>query len=208
MGMYSISGFDYDCCVGYDDYEPSAVISGKAKRQERKAKRQERKAKRQAKRTGLNCKGSKLKKVALAVPRNAFLSLVRLNVKQFAVKLYKTMQNPARAEKLFNKWCKLGGDASALKSAVNKAVAKYKRKNPGKLNGIGFAVESAISTATPIIIALLEFMKGGASTQDGAEPETMENEGETVEGIGAINPYLLAGAVGVGVYYLTKKRFI
>lgn len=200
MGMYSISGFDYDCCVGYDDFEPSAVISGKTKRQERKAKRQ-------AKRTGLNCKGSKLKKVALAVPRNAFLSLVRLNVKQFAVKLYKTMQNPARAEKLFNKWCKLGGDASALKSAVNKAVAKYKRKNPGKLNGIGFAVESAIATATPIIIALLEFMKGGASTQDGAEPET-ETPGESVEGIGAINPYLLAGAVGVGVYYLTKNRFI
>jgi len=202
MGMYSISGI-YSDCIGYDDYEPYAVINGKTKRKERKAKRQ-------AQKTGLNCKGSKIKKVALAVPRNAFLSLVRLNVKQFAVKLYKTMKNPAKAEKLFNKWCKLGGDANALRSAVEKAVAKYKRKNPGKLNGVGFAVESAIATATPIIIALLEFIKGGASTQDGAEPETEETTtpGESVEGIGAINPYLLAGAVGVGVYYLTKKRFI
>jgi len=202
MGMYSISGI-YSDCIGYDDYEPYAVISGKTKRKERKAKRQ-------AQRTGLNCKGSKIKKVALAVPRNAFLSLVRLNVKQFAVKLYKTMKNPAKAEKLFNKWCKLGGDANALRSAVEKAVAKYKRKYPGrKIGDPTGTTETIIATATPIIIALLEFMKGGASTQDGAEPETEETTpGESVEGIGAINPYLLAGAVGVGVYYLTKKRFI
>jgi hypothetical protein len=203
MALYSISGVGYDCC---DDFEPSAMISGKKERKQRQDKRK-------AMRTGINCKGSRIKAVALAVPRNAFLSLVRLNVKKFAVKLKKALDGGAREEKLMAKWCKLGGDASKLRSAINKAYEKYKRKHPNKVSGIGFAVESAIATATPIIVALMEFLKkapGDQSEPGETELPTVETResGETVEGIGAINPYLLAGAVGVGVYFLTKKRYI
>ena len=202
MGLYSISGICSDC-MGYDDYEPSALISGTDRRKQRKAKR-----------TGINCKGSTVKKLALAVPRNAFLSLVRLNVHKFAVRLYTKMQNPAQAEKLYSKWCKLGGDASKLRSAVNKAIAKYKRKHPGrKIGDPSGTTEAIIASATPIIIAMLEFLKKpGEQQSDLTKPESetpeTETPGETVEGIGGMNPYLLAGAVGVGVYYLTKKRFI
>lgn len=225
MSLYAISGIGCNsCAVGYDDYTPSSVISGKKKRTERKAKRvakrTARKTKRKAKRTGINCKGNKLKKIALAVPRNAFLGLVRLNVKKFAVKLYNAMKNPTKKQKLLEKWCKMGGDASALTNAVNKAFSKYARKR--NISGIGFAVESAIATATPIIVALMEFLKKGANEEpvsDGAQlPEESEapeetteettEESETVEGIGGMNPYLLAGAVGVGVYFLTKKKYI
>jgi hypothetical protein len=210
MSLYAISGVCNTCEIGYEDFEPSSMISGK-KKTVRKAKRTARKIKRKSKRTGINCKGSKLKKIALAVPRNAFLSLVRLNVKKFAVKLYNAMKDPIKKQKLLEKWCKMGGDASALTSAVNKAFSKYARKR--KISGIGFAVESAVATATPIIVALLEFLKKGANEQpveDGAQiEETPEDtETETVEGIGAMNPYLLAGAVGVGVYFLTKKKYI
>lgn len=203
MAMYSISGFGYDSCVGYDSYEPSAIC-GPKKRQQRKEKRK-----------GVNCKGSKLKKIALAVPRNAFLSLVRLNVHKFALRLYSKMQNPAQEIKLMEKWCKLGGDASKLRSAVNKAVAKYKRKHPGrKIGDPTGTTEAIIASATPIIIAMLEFLKKPGEKTDFTKPETETSETpetpqtETVEGIGAMNPYLLAGAVGVGVYFLTKKRYI
>lgn len=210
MSLYSISGVGCtDCEIGYDDYEPSSMISGKTKRKARRLKRK-------AKRTGINCKGSKLKKIALAVPRNAFLSLVRLNVKKFAVKLHNTMKNPAKYQKLMEKWCKLGGDAKSLTSAVNKAFSKYARKR--KLSGLGDptgTTETILATATPIIVALLEFLKKGANEEpieEGAQieetPEETETETETVEGIGAMNPYLLAGAVGVGVYFLTKKKYI
>lgn len=219
MGLYSISGVDCDCCnIGYDDYTPSAVISGKRKTA-RKQRRATRKATRKAKRTGVNCKGSKLKKVALAVPRNAFLSLVRLNVRKFAVKLYNAMKNPDKERRLMEKWCKLGGDASSLRSAVNKAFSKYSRKrNIGDPTG---TTETIIATATPVIVALLEFLKKGANEEPvtaDAEPvtetettetqEATEPEGNTVEGVLGIDPYLFAGMVGVGVYFLTKKRFI
>lgn len=225
MSLYAISGIGCNnCAVGYDDFTPSSVISGKKKRTERKAKRVVKRTARKAKRKGINCKGNKLKKIALAVPRNAFLALVRLNVKKFAVKLYNAMKDPTKKVKLLEKWCKMGGDASALTNAVNKAFSKYSRKH--KVSGIGFAVESAIATATPIIVALMEFLKKGANEEpvsEGAQlpeesdapeettEETTEEtpeENETVEGIGGINPYLLAGAVGVGVYFLTKKKYI
>lgn len=201
MSLYTISGIGNDCAVGYDDYEPSSMISGKKKRAERKAKRK-------AKRTGINCKGSKVKKIALAVPRNAFLSLVRLNVKKFAVKLNDAMKNPTKKQKLLEKWCKLGGDAKSLINAVNKAYSKYARKR--NISGIGFAVESAIATATPIIVALMEFLKKGQTDElpDESEAPEQTEETETVEGIGAMNPYLLASAVGIGVYFLTKKKYI
>jgi hypothetical protein len=204
MSLYTISGIGNTCEIGYDDFEPSSMISGKSKRKARKIVRK-------SKRTGINCKGNKLKKIALAVPRNAFLGLVRLNVKKFAVKLYNAMKNPTKKQKLLEKWCKMGGDASALTNAVNKAFSKYARKR--NISGIGFAVESAIATATPIIVALLEFLKKGANeepVEDGAQIEETpeQTETETVEGIGAMNPYLLAGAVGLGVYFLTKKKYI
>lgn len=214
MSLYSISGLGCNggcSCSGTNEpFGQLSVISGRKQRQARKQKRKERK-------TRLYCKGARIKAVALAVPRKAFLTLVRLNFKKFALKLFKSMQNPTTKKQLSAKWCKLGGNFKVLENTVLKAVEKYKRKHPGKkVNGIGEPIAiTLISTATPIIIALLQFMKKGSEveTPEQAEPgeeveqtqTTEQSEGETVEGIGNINPYLLAGVVGVGVYFLTKK---
>jgi hypothetical protein len=217
MSLYSISGLGCSngcSCSGTDEpFGQLSVISGRKKRQARRAKRKERK-------TRLYCKGALVKRAALAVPRKAFLTLVRLNFKKFALKLYKSLQDPAKKKALSAKWCKLGGDFKILERNILKAVEKYKRKHKGRVNGIGEPVALAlISTATPIVIALLQFLKGqpvespeATATEETeseetapAQEQTESEGGETVEGIGGIDPYLLAGIVGVGVYYLTKK---
>lgn len=217
MSLYSISGVG--CCG--DAFGQLSVINGRAKRKARRAARVERrtarKAKRRERKTRLYCKGAFSKRIALSVPRKAFLTLVRLNVKKIAVKLYNALQDPIKKKKLSAKWCKLGGNFKVLERNILKAYEKFKRKRTRKgktVSGIGDPlVLTIISTATPILLALAEFLKTGKATEPEAteteetetEETTTEGEGETVEGIGAVNPLLLAGIVGAGVYYLTKK---
>ena len=213
MALYSIAGVGCNDC--YDDTFGAfgEVSIGRTKAQ-RKQKRQ---AKRTARRSGVNCKGRTGAKIALAVPRKAFLGLVRLNVKKFAVILHNRMQNPATEQQILEKWCKLGGDAKLLKSAVEKAYSKYKRKHPNKVSGIGVVVSTLIASATPIVVALLQFLKPQSSeeqpTMDDANVEqggeqssdqSSEQGGDTIEGISTKN-LLTYGVVGVGLYFLYKK---
>lgn len=221
MSLYSISGVG--CCG--DAFGQLSVINGRAKRKARRAalveRRTARKAKRRERKTRLYCKGAFAKRIALAIPRKAFLTLLRLNVRKIAVKLYKVLQDPAKKKALSAKWCKLGGDFKVLERNILKAYEKFKRKRTRKgktVEGIGEAITLAtvttlITQAAPILAALSAILK----SVKGEEPEateteeseteetTSEGEGETVEGIGAVNPLLLAGIVGAGVYYLTKK---
>lgn len=230
MSLYSISGLGCDCgnCVG--DY-----IGGKKKRQQRKAKRQARRAKRKERKTRLYCKGARVKSVALSPARNAFLALIKINVKKLAVKLHSQLQNPERKRQIFQKWCKLGGNATKLESAVNKAYQKYARKKGiGQMGYMDFdgtlgvvSVATLIATASPILAALSPFLKqlapeaaeiaeqaesvateiegGQEQTQEGGQEQ--EASGESVEGIGAmqINPWLIGGAA-VAAYFIFKKR--
>ena len=170
MSLYSISGVGCNCggCSGCDgDY-----IGGRRKRQERRARRK-------ARRTGINCKGARVKAVALAPARNAYLALVRLNFKKFAVKLAKATSTKEGREKVHAKWCKLGGNGVKLQNAINKAYNKYKRKH--KLGEIGYmdtdgtigvvSVSALLATALPIITALTPLLKqfGGEKGQEIAE---------------------------------------
>ena len=207
--MYSISGLNGSCDCGCG--------VGRTTRTQRKAKRQARK-------TGVNCKGSRAKAVILSVPRNAFLSLVKLNFKNFAYRLYKKTTRPDQAQKLYDKWCKLGGSAKTLRIAINVGLKKYNRRRKtsyklGELDSYGIGtVETILATASAIIAALAPFLKKEsdegkqenvtATEIDTTPTETPATEGETVEGITVTNPFIIAGAIGLGYYLLKKKKLI
>lgn len=159
-------------------------------------------------------------KIALFPARKAFLFLVRINFNKFALKLYRRLNSTSRAE-LLNKWQKLGGDPKLLISTVNKAIAKYRRKFPNRSIGAAPAAASVIAAAAPVIAALLKFLKPEKAdeideatdavqqaAQSFAESRQAEEQEQpaTTSGIGAINPYLLYGGIGLGLYYLMTKK--
>lgn len=224
MSLYSISG------VGCYDDKPG-FIGGRKKRQAkrvaRKAKRTARRAKRKARKTGVNCKGAKLKAVALAPARNAYLALIRLNVKKLAVKLAKATSTPEGRAKVHGRWCKLGGNGKKLQSAIDKAFAKYKRKRGiiGYMDtdgaGIG-SVAALLASAAPIIKALAPLIKQFAPgskadeavesaaeaievvEQETAPAQQLTEQGEEMGAI-TVNPWLI-GAGALGLYFLFSKR--
>jgi hypothetical protein len=222
MALYSISGVECETCESYGTPAigaPRRRAARKAKRVERKAKRV---AKRQARKSGVNCTGRRLAKIAppLIAGRKAFIALIRLNVKKIAVKLYNRIQDPKKAEQIFSQWCKLGGNASVLRDNINKAYAKYKRKRGIASIGEPISAATIIATALPILTAMAKFLKperaeeieeASSAIQQGAsnlsnEGES-ENEGDTTSGIFDNKKILIYGAIGIaGYYFLTKKK--
>jgi hypothetical protein len=226
MSLYSISGIGCEDCGG--GCGGGGYIGGK-----RKAKRTARRAKRKARKTGINCKGARVKSVALAPARNAYLALVRLNVKKLAVKLAKATSTTEGRKKVHAKWCKLGGNGKKLQNAIDKAYAKYKRKrgiigymDDQELNQIGvIATATALSLAAPIIAALTPLIKQFAGEKAGraaedveqatrelapaeennAEPQYQPQEESGEIGEISINPWII-GAGALAAYYLIKKR--
>lgn len=235
MSLYSISGISCEDCdkPGYIGGKRKAKRQQKrtakrtARRTARKAKRTARRTKRQQRKSGINCKGAKVKAVALAPARNAYLALIRLNVKKLAVKLAKVTSTPAGKQKLHERWCKLGGDGAKLQSAIDKAFSKYKRKR-GIIGYMDFdgtigvaSVATLLATATPIITALAPLVKqfAGGKTAEAIEAaeevaEAVESEapaesesesgGEDVGAIG-INPWFVDPGL-VLLYFLFSKR--
>jgi hypothetical protein len=116
-----------------------------------------------ARRKARRPKKRRLSKIALFPARKAFLLLVRINFNKFALKLYRRLNSANRAE-LLNKWVKLGGNVRLLESTVNKAVAKYKRKFPGRSIGAAPAAAAIIAAAAPVISVLLKFLKENNQT--------------------------------------------
>ena len=211
MSLYSISG------IGCQDCENDNYIGGRRQRRER---RQARRKRRRERKTGINCKGARVKAVALSAPRNAYLALIRLNVKKLAVKLAKATSTEEGRRAVHGKWCKLGGNAQKLQNAIDKAYAKYKRKrgmvgymDVQELGAIG-SIATIIATALPIIKALAPLVKqfGGEKGEEVAETaqevseaiQPSENENAEVGGI-TVNPYLIGGAL-LATYFLLKKR--
>lgn len=101
-------------------------------------------------------------RAGLVIPRNTFLKAVALNISNFAFHLNESLKNPAKKEKLLQKWIKLGGKKDALLNNIKKGVEKYKRKNP---TYIGEPITTILATAAPIIIALIEFLGKGAKKE-------------------------------------------
>lgn len=146
------------------------------KRAERKAERAPAKAaradKRKDRRDRAKEKLKKLpagaKKISIAPARAAFLGLVLLNLRGFANKLSNSNQS-----KLKQKWEKLGGDFKKLQDAINKGKQKKAllsgiddEDNLGSVAAAG----TAVAAATPVIVALNNFLKEtGEALQKGKD---------------------------------------
>jgi hypothetical protein len=90
--------------------------------------------------------------VAAAPSRAAFLTAVSLNVLKVAEKLRAVqMKSPANLQKW---WQNLGGNYAKLLEVIDKGVS---RKNVGQ---IGVAIETIITAAAPVIVALIKLLKG------------------------------------------------
>jgi len=153
---------------------------GRRTRAERKARRR---AKREARRSGPNCTGRRVAKVVplAIIARKAYLLLVRINFNKMGVKIHKALQNPEVAQKIYKKWCFLGGTAKLLRETAAKAYAKAKRK--GKVSGnydtdgmIGIALETTIATASSIIAAMTPIINQAFPGSQAAEIATTVNE--------------------------------
>jgi len=107
----------------------------------------------------------KVAKVALAPARAAFLAIVNLNALKIANKLAKLYK--ADQQKLINFWTKLGGKMEALKKGIEKG-SKATLSGSGEM---GFAIETAIATATPILIAIQQILKDMKITSPTEESE-------------------------------------
>jgi len=106
-----------------------------------------------------------VKKVSLAVPRNAFLSLVALNVFGYATKLYNaiykedgTYWQPGQ-DNLYKKWNKLGGDWHNLNNAIKSGHGKKAILGcigcGDTIGAAAAAVPAWVATASAIIAAIM-----------------------------------------------------
>lgn len=127
-----------------------------------------------------------LKKIALAPVRNAYLSLVALNVRGLANRLEKAMQK--NKSQLQSKWEKFGGKFSKLESAIKTGAKKKPLLGSKKIKGIDEfinedimigedmyigvapaapAAGTLLAAAAPLISEIGKFLKSvGVSTGD------------------------------------------
>ena len=112
----------------------------------------------------------------MAIPRNAFLGLVKLNVNGFATKLKKLLDAKGEFEG-FGFWEKIGGNRTDLKNAVlsgatKKAILSGTIEENDSFNEIfnGYSGDvyvgaepvttaTALASATPVIVIVLETLK-------------------------------------------------
>jgi len=116
----------------------------------------------------------KVAKVGLAPARASFLLIVNLNALKLATKLAKLYK--ADNQKLINFWTKLGGKTEALKQAIEKG-SKQVLSGSGDL---GIALEVALATATPLVIAVVKILKDMKITSptEQAEEDKAIDEGK------------------------------
>lgn len=116
------------------------------------------------------------KTISLAIPRNAFLGLVKLNVNGFATKLKKLLDAKGEFDG-FEFWHKIGGNRTDLKNAVlsganKKAILSGVNEENDSFNEIfkGYSGDvyvgaepvttaTALASATPVIVIVLETLK-------------------------------------------------
>ena len=128
-------------------------VKRQAKRAARKTKRKEKREKRG---------GSVAKKIALAPVRLALFAMMKVNALKVRTKLRQAWQKDKNA--VINKIVKRFG------FKLDKFLTELNRKESVKLSGaeMGVAIETAIATATPAIIAITALLK-----QMGINPESM-----------------------------------
>jgi hypothetical protein len=233
--------------MAYLQGEDLSIVNGRKKlfksKEKRKEKKTARKEKRAVKKTARKEKRTKIKdkikkglkvvgKVGLTPARAGFLLAVNLNMLKIAKRLEQAYKKKPDEIKKF--WDKFGGNWDKLKSAINKgAKANINGTTPESELGFDPATDTAIASATPIIIAVIKLIKGLKTDKSGDDAEdtsgvnkladalatdpdskvvTKDEEGKEEE-IGAKpfykNPIVVGGlalAVLAGGYLLTKKK--
>jgi hypothetical protein len=175
-----------------------------------------------------------VKKVVLAPSRNAYLLLVKLNVRGLASRLKKAIDKDK--SKIKAKWEKLGGNFTKLEKEINRGANKKALFGSKKMKGIDeylsedntigavdwAAIGTALATAAPIIATLGTIMKaqGVSDSNDndlineaGAEggdtnplPDNVEASDKEKTGF-ALSPMLIIGGLGViGIAYFVMKK--
>lgn len=137
---------------------------GRASKEERKARREKIK--------------DKFKNVGLALPRAAFLFIVRVNPMQLANKLANAWTKNSTA--VSNFWSKIGGDPKQLKQAILSGSTVPPMPIPGvsgQTMGVITlaAVTTAIATATPILVAAKKLI---SDLKAAAPPGSTDQENE------------------------------
>lgn len=181
-------------------------------------------------------KGGGIKKIALSPARNAYLSLVALNVRGLATRLKKALEKDKAKAKA--KWEKLGGKFSKFEAAINSGAKKKPLLGSKKIKGIeeylneditigvapaAPAVGTFLLAAAPVISEIGKFMKSiGVSTGDdtallsdaeaeGGDVSTDISNAEVTDKEGGsgftLSPMLLIGGVAViGLGYFLTKK--
>ena len=163
-----------------------------------------------------------VKSVTLSLPRNAYLSLVALNVFGLGSKLAKAIYqrdgvtlDEVNFKKLADKWTSLGGKRMNLKAAVDSG--KKKKKILGQAIGaaqipVWVATASAIIAAlAPILNSILSSKQGQDYSNAGIVDYAAMNEYNMPTSGGGImdfikaNP-LIVGAAGFGIIYFASKK--
>jgi hypothetical protein len=155
-------------------------INGKRKEQ-RKKRREERREKRKERKASGG--GRPVRRVALAPGRGAFLLIVSLNVRNFAKRLAE-----APREKITELWKRLGGKPDKIFAAIDKGKGK-----PRILGFDEFSAEigepttaaAAITTAAPILLAVMKFLKGIGKGEEGDQELNKELGEGGAEPLGA-----------------------
>ena len=159
--------------------------------------------------------GKGFKKVSLAGPRNAFLSLVKLNVHNFARRLQKNIE-AGKGPELFKKWDKMGGK----KEALEKAIATGAKKKPLLDMAADPGTTSAfLVSAAAVMAALRDFLKKGAEAvdkgkdvmglikKDTADPtDPQYAQYYDPKGTTASNTLLIAGVGILALFLITRKK--
>lgn len=168
-----------------------------------------------------------VKKVALSVPRNAYLSLVGVNAFGLATKLGKVIRTGDNWKRLWAKWESLGGRPSALENTILDGEKK-KAILAGVSVGAAPAIPAWVAAASAIIAAIAPIIKdvlgadGGSDTGAGTSypygicddmitPRNADGTCPVTPGGGGAGSFLkdnwpLLAIAGFGVYMLMKKR--
>lgn len=161
------------------------------------------------------------KKVALLLPRNAFLSLVGINAFNYATKIKRAISDPEGKAKLKKMWEGLGGDFGKLENTVNDGAKKKAILGdaPDIIGAAPAALPAWVATASaivaafmPVVKAILDKIGPGNMPQLPGEYPTGEYPGEYSTGGGIMewvqnNPAItMIGVAGVAYLLLNKKR--
>jgi hypothetical protein len=103
-----------------------------------------------------------------AIPRTAFIGLVRLNVHNFAGALYNQIQTPEGLDKFKSKWYDLGGDWGDIHDAI--LDGHTKSAILGVRIGVAGVDDAAalLAAAAPVIALLAAFLKANNPAAAGA----------------------------------------